>query len=160
MSNRPRRRLSLASLLPLTLVGAGFVLGAAFVHAKKSTPAVITHGEALCTQTASHGKAWVTELVRGENAFIARLGMAPGAKVPAHRDATEEYIHVLTGSGKITIDGKASSVGPGATIYMPAKAEVSFENGPETMTVLQVFAGPAPAKKYETWAGCSAPARK
>jgi len=155
----PSSRLS-ARLFPFALVVAGFGLGAAFVHAKKTTPAIITSADSLCTQTASHGKAWVTELVRGENAFIARLGIAPGAKVPTHRDPTEEYIHVLSGSGKITIDGKTTAIGPGATVYMPAKAEVSFVNGAATMTVLQVFAGPAPAKKYDTWAGCRAPAHK
>ena len=29
-----------------------------------------------------------------------------GAAVPEHRDATEEYIYVLEGSGRMVIDGK------------------------------------------------------
>lgn len=147
-------------LSPLVLVVAGFALGAALVHAKKPARGTVTAGDATCTQTASHGKAWVTELMRGKNAYVARLGIAPGAKVPEHKDPTEEYIHVLSGHGKITIDGKTHPVGPGASIYMPAGAKVSFQNGPETMTALQVFAGPGPAKKYDTWPGCGRSAKK
>ncbi len=103
------------------------------------------------TQVAPSGKASVQTLARGLNAFVARLEMAPGAKVPKHRDATEEYIHVLAGSGEITIDGKTSKLSAGDTVYMPAKAEVSFRNGPAKMVALQVFAGPAPAAKYQAW---------
>ncbi len=102
-------------------------------------------------RTAASGKASIRFLALGENAFIGRLELAPGAKVPQHRDATEEYLHILEGSGVITIDGQAYDVGPGATVYMPANAEVSYQNGPATLVAIQVFAGPAPAKKYDAW---------
>jgi quercetin dioxygenase-like cupin family protein len=152
------RQRAFKRVLVLALVVASFSLGAALTHAKghgkKGPAATILAGDALCTKTASHGKAWITELARGENAFVGRLGIAPGAKVPEHRDETEEYIHVLSGHGKITVDGKTTDIGPGSAVFMPARAKVSFENGDETMTVLQVFAGPGPAKKYAGWAGC------
>jgi quercetin dioxygenase-like cupin family protein len=64
---------------------------------------------------------------------------------------TEEYIHVLRGTGTITIDGIQHEIAPGTTIYMPANARVSFDNGDEPMTAIQVFAGPAPADKYDAW---------
>lgn len=90
-------------------------------------------------------------LARGDNAFIGRLEMAPGGEVPEHRDPTEEYIHILAGSGVFTIEGQAHTVGPGTTIYMPAEALVSFKNGGERLVAIQVFAGPGPASKYEAW---------
>jgi quercetin dioxygenase-like cupin family protein len=96
-------------------------------------------------------QARIRILARGQQAFVGKLEMDPGAKVPLHRDSTEEYIHVLEGSGKMTIDGKRYDVAPGVTIYMPANAEVSFENGPHKMSALQVFADPEPSKKYDAW---------
>lgn len=139
----------------LLFVVVGFALGATFVHAKQGGPAAkIVEGRSLCTRTAAHGKAWVTPWVQGENAWLGRLELAAGAKVPVHRDPTEEYIHVLSGHGTMTIDGEVTKVGPGDTIFMPAGAEVSFENGRESLSAVQVFAGPGPAAKYDGWQGC------
>jgi quercetin dioxygenase-like cupin family protein len=97
------------------------------------------------------GTAEIAMLARGENAFLGRLVMEAGAEVPEHRDATEEYVHVLEGSGVITIDGQTYDVAPGSTIFMPANALVSFRNGAARMVAIQVFAGPEPAAKYDAW---------
>ena len=102
-------------------------------------------------RVAPNGTARVTILARGLEAFVARLEMDPGAAVPEHRDATEEYIHVLEGSGTITIDGREYPLAPGDTVYMPADATVSFQNGDAPLVGLQVFAGPEPAAKYDAW---------
>ena len=95
------------------------------------------------------GKARITFLARGHNAFLGRLEMEPGGKVPAHRDATEEYIHVLEGHGTMWIDGREYDIQPGTTVFMPANAEVSYQNGDARFVGIQVFAGPAPAAKYD-----------
>ena len=42
-------------------------------------------------------------------------------------------------------------IGPGSTIYMPANALVSYQNGDAPLVAIQVFAGPAPAAKYDAW---------
>lgn len=95
--------------------------------------------------------ARIRHLARGHNAYVGHLELDAGARVPLHRDASEEFIYILEGGGRMTIDGQAFVVGPGMTIYMPANAEVSFDNG-ETKTVgLQIFAGPASADKYQGW---------
>jgi (S)-ureidoglycine aminohydrolase len=93
----------------------------------------------------------VRVLARGANAFVAELSMDSGAAVPEHADATEEYIHVLEGSGTITIDGQAHDITAGATVFMSAGAVVSYQNGDAPMRALQVFAGPEPAAKYDAW---------
>lgn len=103
------------------------------------------------TRRAPPGTANVRVLAHGRNAWLGRLDMAPGAKVPEHADPTEEFIHVLAGKGAITIDGVTRNIGPGATVYMPAGARVSYQNGDEPMLAVQVFAGPAPAGKYAAW---------
>ena len=109
-------------------------------------------------RTAPNGKATIRLLAHGENAFLGRLELDAGGAVPTHRDPTEEFIHVLQGTGTITIDGKAHALEPGSTVYMPADVEVSYTNGPERLIALQVFAGPGPASKYDAWTGPEAPA--
>lgn len=111
----------------------------------------ITRAAEAERRVAPNGKARVTILARGHEAFVARLEMDPGAAVPEHRDATEEYIHVLEGSGTITIDDREHPLAAGDTVYMPADAKVSFRNGDAPLQGLQVFAGPEPAAKYDAW---------
>ena len=115
------------------------------------SPATVTPLDAAPKATAPSGKATITHLARGQNAYLGRLRMDAGAAVPVHRDPSEEFIHVLEGGGTMTIDGQTHEIGPGTTIYMPANAEVSFQNGDAELVALQVFAGPEPAAKYEAW---------
>ncbi len=102
-------------------------------------------------RAAPPGTATVRLLAEGQNAFLGRLVMEPNAAVPEHADSDEEYIHVLEGHGTIWIDGVASEVRPGATIFMPAGARVRFQNGDARMVAIQVFAGPGSAAKYDRW---------
>ena len=112
---------------------------------------VVTAGGAHMLKVAPSGKASITLLARGENAFLGKLEMDGGGKVPEHRDATEEYLYVVEGSGTLTMDDKDYDIGPGTTIYMPAGAKVSYANGKEQLVAIQVFAGPEPAAKYDGW---------
>lgn len=116
-----------------------------------ASAATVVALDAAPKSTAPNGKGRITVLARGQNAFLGKLEMDAGGAVPAHRDATEEYIHVLEGGGTMTIDGQTYEVSAGTTIYMPANAEVSYQNGDQNMVAIQVFAGPEPAKKYEAW---------
>lgn len=118
--------------------------------AKISDATVVPLAEAP-RATAPHGKASITHLARGRNAYLGMLEMDAGGSVPNHRDPTEEFIHVLEGGGTMTIDGQTFEISAGVTIYMPAEAEVSFQNGPTPMRAIQVFAGPEPATKYDAW---------
>ena len=93
----------------------------------------------------SHKKAQIKRLALGKNAFIGELSIQPGARVPVHRDPTEEYLYVLSGGGTMTLNGTVHTVNEGDVFYMPAGAEVSFVNGNSVTRVLQVFAGPSPA---------------
>lgn len=128
----------------------GPVEGDATEHDSPS-PAHVVRLESAERRAAPSGTASVSMLARGHNAFVGKLEMQPGASVPEHRDATEEYIHVLTGGGIMHIDGQRFEIRPGDTIFMPANALVRFENGDEPMVALQVFAGPEPADKYDAW---------
>jgi quercetin dioxygenase-like cupin family protein len=120
------------------------------VNPDQPQPTVVPLAEAP-RATAPHGKASITHLARGQNAYLGMLHMDANASVPTHRDPTEEFIHVLDGGGTMTIDGQTHEISAGTTIYMPAEAEVSFQNGPAPLRAIQVFAGPSPATKYDAW---------
>lgn len=111
---------------------------------------VLAAGEAP-QRVAPNGKGVITLLARGDGAFLGHLEMAAGGAVPEHRDATEEYLYILEGGGDLTIDGEHHRIGPGSTVFMPANALVSFQNGDAPLVAIQVFAGPAPAAKYDAW---------
>jgi hypothetical protein len=49
------------------------------------------------------------------------------------------------------IDDQPHAIAPGSSVYMPADAKVSFANGDARLVAIQVFAGPAPAVKYDAW---------
>lgn len=114
-------------------------------------PPIVVNDANAERRTAPNGKAQIVKLATGKNAFLGKLTMEGGGKVPVHRDATEEYIYVLEGSGTMFIDGKSYDVAPNTAIYMPANAEVSFEGGPDKLVAIQVFAGPEPSAKYDAW---------
>lgn len=113
-------------------------------------PAVVQPGEAVVRNHPA-GIGSITELLRGDNAFVARLELAPGARIPDNVDVTEEYVVVLEGHGSTTIDGVVHPLSPGTAIYIPPGVSAGAVNGDEPMVVLQVFAGPKPADKYQSW---------
>jgi quercetin dioxygenase-like cupin family protein len=151
-------KLLLASCL-LSLAGCATCPPAATPTCPQASPSAAPSAvaeEVLAADTAPRrtspsGKSFVTLLARGHNAFVGKLEMLPGAAVPEHQDPTEEYIHVLSGHGTMVMNGKRYDIAPGTTIFMPAFATVSYQNGDEPLVAIQVFAGPAPADKYETW---------
>lgn len=58
----------------------------------------------------------------------------------------DEVYHVLSGSGKITVEGATRDVAPGSIVYVPALAEHRFHDFPEDLEVLVIF---APAESAE-----------
>lgn len=58
----------------------------------------------------------------------------------------------MGGGGIMTIDGVTTEVSEGHAIYMAPNAEVTFTAGAEGALVFQVFAGPEPSVKYDSWA--------
>ena len=113
-------------------------------------PTVVDEKDA-CAKTPPSGKAKITLLAKGREAFVGKLEMPAFGKVPEHRDATEETIYILKGHGMMFIDDVAYKVSAGTTVFMPANAKVRFENGDVPLEAIQVFAGPGPAAKYDYW---------
>lgn len=102
-------------------------------------------------QRALADKARAAIIAKGNAAYVGTLTIAAGASVPEHRDPTEEFLYVLAGGGTITIDDTSHELSPDMVVFMPAGASVSFQNGETETRLVQVFAGPGPAAKYDSW---------
>lgn len=146
-----RPSIVLSTLAASILVSQGWAAEPEASSSPSSPSAVVRALQAAERRTSPSGTAEVRLLAQGQNAFLGRLEMKPHAKVPPHQDPTEEYIHVIEGSGTLWIDGTEHPIEAGSTVFMPAGAKVRFENGPERLVALQVFAGPGPAAKYDRW---------
>ena len=126
--------------------------------AEPPAPHIAIDFRSAVSRTAPSGMATVYRIAGDEegakNAFFGVLEIQPGARVPVHRDATEEYLYIVRGAGKITIDGKTTDIKEDFAIFMPAGAEVTFEaTGTETVRAVQFFSGQGPEAKYDSWVG-------
>lgn len=146
------------SLIPfIVMFSAAPALAEDSVPEAKPPAHTVIHEDVAPTRAVPSGKAKVMRLAGKEEgakqAFFGVLELAPGAKVPVHRDATEEYIYILQGTGQITIDGTTHEVSAGTGIFMPANAQVSFvATGTTPVRAVQFFAGQGPEAKYDGWA--------
>ena len=115
---------------------------------------IIANGEG---QKRVHAKGASVEILHraddaeDANIFMAKLTIPAGGKVPEHRDSTAEYLHFLSGSGVMTLEGVTHQIHAGDTVFMEKDALVSFQAGDEEVVVLQVFAPAGPESKYATW---------
>ena len=115
-----------------------------------SVPAAVSH-DTQDNWRGIKGTARVQTLVQGGNAWVGTLVLEPEAEVPLHSDPTEEYIVVTEGGGTLWINGEQHILVRGSAAFMPAGAKVRFRNGARPTKVLQLFAGPRSATKYERW---------
>ena len=136
----------------LGLAGATFIAGALLGADTAREGGVVSTSDAP-VRVAPSGKAAVRTLsMPGSAAFVGVLEMEPGAKVPVHRDADDEFVYVLEGGGALFMNGVRHDIGPGDLVTMPANAEVRFEAKSDTRSrVLQIFAPAASADKYAKW---------
>ncbi len=137
----------------LFLAAATFLVGT-FVGAAGTRRGAVVSLDSAPVREAPSGKARVRTLsTQDAKAFVGMLELDAGAKVPVHRDSSDELIYVIEGGGTILLDGVAHPIGVGDLVTMPGNTEVSFEAHPQGPTrVLQVFAPSDSAAKYEQWA--------
>jgi quercetin dioxygenase-like cupin family protein len=109
--------------------------------------------QSALTRVAPPGSARVHMLAPdAQSAFVGLLEIDAGGQVPEHRDESEEFVYFLEGGGTITVDGRQHTVAVGDLVYMPAGAAVSFQATDAGATkVLQIFAPPTSAEKYDRW---------
>ncbi len=85
-------------------------------------------------------------LISGERGPSSRLTtgiaeMTPGALLALHHHEPEETYYVISGNGHVTVDDSAASLGPGASVFIPANAKHSLRcTGTENLVFLFTFA--------------------
>jgi quercetin dioxygenase-like cupin family protein len=89
--------------------------------------------------------------IEAEHCSTCVVRIAPGDRVrPAHSHPEgEEVIYILTGSGRVLIDGEVSPVRAGCTVLFPqGKPHMLHNTGTEEMKVVCFFAPPTSLANY------------
>ena len=83
-----------------------------------------------------------TNLVDTANLFCDVYGLEAGQSQAGHRHAVgDKLYYVLSGSGRIQVDGDERPVSPGDLVCAPAGSEHAVHNpGPERLALLVVMA--------------------
>jgi quercetin dioxygenase-like cupin family protein len=58
--------------------------------------------------------------VEGERMIVGLMRMAAGTGAEAHSHPNEQWIYILEGTFRATIDGKQIDATPGSVVYIPA----------------------------------------
>jgi quercetin dioxygenase-like cupin family protein len=88
------------------------------------------------------------------------IRVAPGDKVrPAHSHPQgEEVIYIITGSGRVMVEGEVQPVRAGSTVLFPRGAVHMLHNtGSEEMKVVCFFAPPTGLDNYKMYEGVDFP---
>jgi mannose-6-phosphate isomerase-like protein (cupin superfamily) len=72
--------------------------------------------------------------------------MAPGAETPTHRHACEEVILILSGSGRVTVEGESSDFQANSTVIVPPDVVHQIVNTGTDDLVLVAALGTAPVR--------------
>jgi quercetin dioxygenase-like cupin family protein len=81
--------------------------------------------------------------LKAENCSVCVIRVAPGDRVrPAHSHPEgEEVIYIMTGSGRVLVDGEVSPVRAGSVVLFPqGKPHMLHNSGDEEMKVVCFFA--------------------
>ena len=83
-----------------------------------------------------------TNLVDTANLFCDVYGLEPGQSQAGHKHAVgDKLYYVLSGTGRIRVDGDEHDVAPGDLVCAPAGSEHAVLNpGPERLALLVVMA--------------------
>ena len=69
------------------------------------------------------------------------LEVPPGASLLLHHHEPEETYYVLSGRGRMRIDGSESALGPGSAVFIPSNARHAVRcTGREPLVIVFVFA--------------------
>ena len=70
-------------------------------------------------------------IVEGDKMIVALMRMPAGTGAEAHSHPNEQWIYILEGTFRATIDGKAVEGKPGSVIYIPSNVVHSGKAGPD-----------------------------
>jgi quercetin dioxygenase-like cupin family protein len=98
--------------------------------------------------------------IEAVNCSACVIRVAPGDKVrPAHSHPNgEEVIYIITGTGRVLVEGEVSAVRPGSVVLFPRGAVHMLHNtGPDEMKVVCFFAPATNLENYKMFEGVDFP---
>jgi quercetin dioxygenase-like cupin family protein len=147
-----RTRTAIATIAGLLL--ASIAVGGSVARAQDESnarPTVVMREGLAPTRTSPESTSQVTLFAEGENAWMGKLRLKPGATIAPETKPSETYLFVLRGEGSLTVGEQSKSLRPASGVYVPAERKVSYENGNRLMVALQFFTGPEAANEYSAW---------
>lgn len=89
----------------------------------------------------------ISRMVGMEHGAINHVVVAPGEQgFPLHRhQAEEEWLYVLSGTGEVLLDNKATAIGPGVFAIFPAAKETHAVRNTGSSDLVCLMGGSAPA---------------
>jgi quercetin dioxygenase-like cupin family protein len=101
----------------------------AFDDLKSIPPQLLTEG-------------YLARAVHGEQLTLAVVEIEPGAELPEHRHANEQFGMVIEGSLVFRVGGETRTLGPGDTWRIPSETPHSATGGEMGAVVIDVFSPP------------------
>jgi uncharacterized cupin superfamily protein len=101
-----------------------------------------------------------SELLGANHMSVCLIRVAPGDKVrPAHSHPNgEESIYIITGEGRVLVDGEVSSVRAGSVVLFPqGKVHMLHNTGAAEMKVICFFAPATNLDNYKMHEGIDFP---
>ena len=95
----------------------------------------------LAEQQKGAGEAW-NEFLRVPDLSVGIYQLRAGAADTQTPHGEDEVYYVLSGRGRLVVDGTWHDVVPGALLFVPARAKHHFAEIAEDLTLLVAF-GPA-----------------
>lgn len=83
-----------------------------------------------------------TETVRTDNVSVEVMAFTPGDDDPMHSHHEDEVYQVVSGQGKLNVEGDSVDVGPGDVVHLEPGTEHQFHDF-EGELVVTVLYGPA-----------------
>lgn len=96
---------------------------------------------AVAARAVARGELY-TETLRVPALSAGVYGLAAGATDPQSPHREDEVYCVLSGRARLWVEDADIAVGPGAVVYVEARAEHRFHDVTEDLTVLVLFAPP------------------
>lgn len=87
-------------------------------------------------------EGYLGRVVHGEQLTMVVFEVEPGAVLPEHRHANEQFGMVIEGSVTFRVDDETQTLGPGGIWCIPAYAPHTVTGGEMGAVVLDVFSPP------------------
>ena len=93
-------------------------------------------------ESAIRWKILISSEKESSNGLVTGLAELPvGARLPLHHHEPDESYYVVSGRGKVEIDGHEAEIGPGSAMYVPSNAKHAVQcTGEEPLVFVFTFA--------------------